>query len=90
LSSAVRIPIRIEGSTTSISLRKNIVALWILLNEIPIKNRKSKLVDFIYSCLDLWEGESAKGFSDFVSEKMVKGFLEQEDFKEYRKIMEWF
>ena len=90
MSSTLTIPIRIHKSTTSITIKKSTVALWILLCNIKRKNIKSRLSDFVYSCLsgqDSWKGKNAKGFSDFVSERMIKSFLEKEDLRKYEKIL---
>lgn len=83
---SINITIRINGSVTSVSLKKNLVALWLLLNG-GYKKWRMVIVDFVYCCLDEWEGESAKGFSDFVSDKMFEDFLEASDVLLYKKIV---
>ena len=88
LSQSIKIPIRIgkSNSVSSLSLKKSIVALWILLHEINAKEAKGKLIDFVYKCVDLWEEDNAKGFSDFVTERLIKDMLDIRDFKEYLQI----
>ena len=97
LNQSIRIPLRISNSVTSLSLRKNLIALWILLrdnvhehNDPILQPLKSKdlLTDFVYNCLDQWEEDTAKGFSDFVSEKLIESILEENDYIEYKKILE--
>jgi hypothetical protein len=88
LSQSIKIPIRIgkSNSVSSLSLKKSIVALWILLHEINAKEAKGKLIDFVYKCVDLWEEDNAKGFSDFVTERLIKDILDIRDYKEYLQI----
>ena len=96
LQQSIRIPLRISNSVTSLSLKKNLIALWILLrdnvqhNDPILQPLKSKdlLTDFVYNCLDQWEEDTAKGFSDFVSEKLIESILEENDYIEYKKILE--
>ena len=86
-SKSFRIAVRINGSVTSISMRKNITALWLVLSDIGKVKQKDFILDFVYSSLDLWNGDTAKGFSDFVSEKMIAQILEKDDYHEYKKIL---
>ena len=77
---SLKYSIRISGSVTSLSLRKNIVGLWLTLNEEDAiefdSNIKGKLngvvQNFIYKCLSDWKRHDARGFSDFVSEMSQK------------------
>lgn len=89
---ALRYSIRINGSVTSISLRKNLVALWLVLNidgvEKSEKAFNNVVINFIYKCLDKWKGNNGKGFSDFVSVEMIFNILEYEDFALYEEIYE--
>lgn len=87
LTNSIRVSIRISGGVTSLSIRKNLIALWILLSEVYSKDPKEELTEFIYKCLDLWKGDTAKGFSDFVSEKLIQSILETEDYIAYKKIL---
>ena len=77
--------IRIQGACTSISIRKNILALWALFLE--IEDWKSSLNDFAYQCADKWKGRSAKGFSDFVTSELIVSLLEEKDSVLYKKIL---
>ena len=96
-SSSIRISVRITPNTvSSISLKKNIISLWLLgtENEKSEKNKNKNFVrnvrnvrDFMYQCLDKWKYNTAKGFSDFVTEKMIQDILEELDFIEYKKIL---
>lgn len=81
-----------EGSlVTSISLKKNICSLWLLLRENPnqkSQNLKNMVLDFIHTSLDEWQKNNitAKGFSDFITERMIKDILTEKDFIEYKRI----
>jgi len=47
---------------------------------------KHTVTDFIYSSLNSWTGDTAKGFSDFVTERMIQDILEKKDYLEYQNI----
>jgi hypothetical protein len=49
---------------------------------------KESIVDFVYQCSDIWDGTSARGFSDFVTEQMLFTLLEKDDLSRYNKIRE--
>ena len=87
-ANSIVIPIRIQGKVTSISIKKYIIALWILLSNYDKKIYKKELNDFIYGCSDSWEGSSAKGFSDYCVLKMIISLLEENDSLKYKKILE--
>lgn len=106
LKNSYTVSIRINGKTTSVSIRKNLIALWILLkNDVNQGNAnhsenhqwKKDLNNFVYACSILWTDKnsknskntiSAKGFSDFISLRMIESFLEKEDFEAYTEILE--
>lgn len=97
-SNAIRISIRILGKSTSVSLRKNIVSLWLLMKgitdnpySVKLDTHKfdTELNTFIYDSADIWEKKgntTAKGFSDFIGQRMIEEFLEEEDFRTFCKI----
>lgn len=90
LIDSLRFSIRItRKSVSSVSLKKNIVSIWLLLvvsNPSLYKKSKKLIMDFIYDSLNYWKKDTAKGFSDFVTERMIQDILEKEDFLEYKKI----
>jgi len=95
LIDSIRFSIRITPkSVSSVSLKKNITSLWLLLSTdidkrihcISRDRCKNSVTDFIYKNLNTWEKDSAKGFSDFITEKMINEILEKEDFTQYQKI----
>lgn len=88
-TSALRFSIRVSKRVTSISLRKNIVSLWMVLNGETNASKDTMLImvsDFIYESLDYWNNDTGKGLSDFVSERMIQEILEDEDYQMYRSI----
>jgi len=91
IQKTITIPIRVRGRTTSITLKKSTVALWVLFiaeqEQDSFLKLKEKIVNFVYKCLDLWDGRTAKGLSDFVTEKMILELLEEGDLKKYRRIL---
>jgi hypothetical protein len=72
---------------TSITLRKNVIALWITMMDKIEENPHQLVQEFIDKvCLARWEGASAKGMSDFVTKCMIHSFLDEMDFKVYKKV----
>jgi len=102
LKKTLIIPIRIQGRTTSITLKKSIVILYMLFTVIPegesinyslnrakrTQQLKGAVLDFVYKCLDQWNGKTAKGLSDFVTDKMILELLDEDDLEKYNKIVE--
>jgi hypothetical protein len=77
-----------EGSyPTSVTLRKNIVSLWIVLMDKVDSDPHEVVLEFIENvCLKRWRGESAKGMSDFVLKCMIHSMLEKDDFEAFKKV----
>ena len=84
---SMRISIRISSQVTSLSIKKNLIAIWILLMNTDPEDSRDDLTEFVYKCLDQWTGDSAKGFSDFVSERLIQDMLEADDYIEYKQIL---
>lgn len=96
LIDSIRFSIRISSkSVSSVSLKKNIVSLWLLLCTNIIDKRihcisrdrcKTSISDFMYKNLKEWEKDTAKGFSEFITDKMIDNILEEDDFIQFKKI----
>lgn len=90
LKFSIRIGTNNGSFVTSISLKKNLCSIWLLLSEssdfIKPKNAKNLILDFIYLSINEWKKDTAKGFSDFITERMIKDILSNEDFIEYKRI----
>jgi hypothetical protein len=83
----VRIGSGIGSVNTSITLRKNIVSLWILLMDKSNSDPYITVQNFIdLVCMKRWTGNTGKGLSDFITKCMVHSFLDEDDFKLYKKI----
>ena len=89
----ITIPIRVQKRTTSITLKKSIVVLYVLFT-IPegksinqsSKQLKGAVINFVYKCLDQWDNKTAKGLSDFCIDKMILELLDKDDIKKYNQI----
>ena len=86
---SLKYSLRIGGRVTSITLKRNIVSLWLTLSDFDISgDPHSYILDFIYNTLDNWEKDNAKGLSNFVTQEIIKSMLEKRDFVRYVKIFE--
>ena len=88
----LKINFRLHKKHTSISLRNDLVALWLLMNdhnhkeENSVQKAEEKVVQFVLVCLDSWPLNIARGFSDFVYQKIYEDILERQDFLKFQKI----
>jgi len=89
-SDTVKFNIRMGGGSTpstSITLRKNILALWILMMEKYDSDYYQVTQEFIEKvCIQRWKRDDAKGFSDFVTKCMIKSILDNDDFEIYKRV----
>ena len=94
-SNHIRMSLRIDGKVTSITLKKKIIALWLIYNvginesniEEKISSLKTSVFDFVYECLKGWHYLSGKGLSDFITNKMISEILEKEDYAVFLNII---
>jgi hypothetical protein len=85
------ISIRVLGASTSITIRNDILALWVLMqgDDIEgIERIRQKLSSFVLDTLSDWKGSSAKGLSEYITKRMIESFLEKRDIRMYRKILD--
>lgn len=77
-----------EGSfPTSVSLRKNVVSLWIVLMDKIDDDPHQVVQEFIEKvCVKRWKGQTAKGMSDFITKCMIHSILEKEDYEAWKKV----
>jgi len=72
---------------TSITLKKNIVALWLVMMDKIHCDHNRVIIDFIQNvCMKRWKGNSAKGMSDFVAKCMIHSILDTEDYESFKMI----
>ena len=88
----MKINFRLHKKHTSISLRNDLVSLWLLMNdhndrqEDAQQKAEEKVVNFVLECLDSWPLNIARGFSDFVYNKIYEDILERKDFLKFQRI----
>ncbi len=86
-SQVLKINIKMDGFPTSITLRKDIVSLWILMTEDVETDCIYLIQDFIYDIvLPIWTKSHGRGLSEFISKCMIRSVLSKQDFREYQKI----
>ena len=80
----MKISFRIGNTTTSITLRNDIVSLWILFTgRINHEDYYNDIQDYISKMLDLWKEDNARGFSKFIMKNMISDILEDSDRSDY-------
>ena len=92
-SEHTKISLRVDGKVTSITLKKNIIALWLIYGtEIDLANTDLEELSyevngFLYASLDKWDNNTAKGLSMYITDRMVKSFLTKKKYKNYLRII---
>ena len=86
----MKINFRLHKKHTSITLKNDMVALWLLMNDFDEKedNPEDLVNEFVLKCLDLWKLNVARGFSEFVYKNMYADILERRDFLKFQRIQE--
>jgi len=75
-----------DGKNTSISVNKNIIALYIVIHDSTIED----FLDFLFDTLDayLLKTGKIKGFSQYLTLIIYKSILEEDDYQKYLKILD--
>jgi hypothetical protein len=72
---------------TSVTLKKNIVALWLVMMEKIHTDHNREIIDFIQNvCLKRWKGDTAKGLGDFVLKCMLHAIMEDDDWINFKEV----
>jgi hypothetical protein len=98
----LRFSFRLSGRSTSITLKKNILSLWLILSDTDYckdpgtqdaqgtqytsEQYYISIQKYIDSCIDKWTGDTARGLSDFITDMMLQDILEEEDFRAYKVV----
>jgi hypothetical protein len=79
----------INGSryNTSVTLKKNIVALWLVMMEKIHCDHNRVILDFIEEVvLKRWEGNTARGLGDFILKCMIHSILDKKDYEDFKLV----
>ena len=72
---------------TSVTLKKNIVSLWLVMMEKVHCDHNREIIDFIQNvCLKRWKGDTAKGLGDFVLKCMLYSIMEHDDWINFKEV----
>lgn len=72
---------------TSVTLKKNIVALWLVMMDKVHTDHNRIIIDFIQNvCMKRWRGDTAKGMSDFIIKCMIHSMLEKDDYEAFKMV----
>jgi len=86
-SSVLKFNIKMNGIPTSVTLRKDLVSLWVLLTDDIDGEGKLMIQDFIHErVLPVWEKRHGRGLSEFISQCMLRSVLSRKDYNVYKKI----
>jgi hypothetical protein len=82
----IRYSVRISGRTTSIYIRRCIVALYVTIHCSDEEDKKDFVLESIQKILDKWKKEDNKGLSDYITVKMMEK-VSGEYLKEFKENM---
>ncbi len=86
-TAVVKYNIKMDGFPTSITLRRDVVSLWILLTENYTLDKTLLVREFIEDkVLPRWTRSHGRGLSEFISKCMIRSILSSDDYSMYRKI----
>lgn len=72
---------------TSVTLKKNIVSLWLVMMEKIHCDHNREIIDFIQNvCMERWRGDTAKGLGDFILKCMLHSILEKNDWENFKLV----
>lgn len=72
---------------TSVSLKKNILALWIVMMDKIHQEHTRVIQDFIETVvLKRWRGNTARGLGDFITKCMIHSMLEADDYEMFKNV----
>ena len=83
----MKIPIRINKRVTSIGIRDSIVALHFMFMGGITPSPQEHMQDYCYNALSDWEGLSGKGLSGFITDRMLRDVVHEEDMPDYTNIL---
>jgi len=78
---------RINKRSTSFSIKNTLIAFYCTVTETECIECSKEFNKFVLDIVQDWNGESARGLSDFVQEKVLVSLLKKKDVKLYKKIL---
>ena len=83
----IRMSIGESALVTSVSLKKNIISLWIVMMEKQHEDPYEIIQRFIEKvCMPRWKGSTAKGFSTFITKAMIHSILDENDWITFKQV----
>ena len=96
-SQHIKMSLRISNKVTSITIKKNIIVLWLIfsdkidledLEDLDFEKVSVVINNFVYSCLNGWDKDTGKGLSEFITDMMIKDFLDDSyTYSVYRELL---
>lgn len=88
VNNVIKINLIRNGAPTSVTLRKDLLGLWILLTEKSDPDVVGLITEFIYDIvLPLWKPYHGRGLSGFTHKCILRSILGKRDYKLYKNIM---
>lgn len=82
-SGSIKLNVKFKSGCTSITIKKEIVALWFTFTG---RNSKKDLMEFIYNeCMPIWKYNHGKGLGDFIVHNLYRDVLDPSDYYNWRR-----
>lgn len=84
----IRLTVKIRGKQNSVTVRKEFVALWLVMSgKFEDDDPIGLLEEFVnHTVLPKWRKKYASGLSEFINHHLLRAFLEDTDFYIWRKL----
>lgn len=82
----MKISTRIGGRVTSITVKDNLAALYCTVMGTQ-KDPYNSILNACYEIMNDWDGDSGKGLSQYVSDRLILDMLEPDEHKDYKKVL---
>ncbi len=79
----MKVSARINGRVTSVTVRNSICALHYLICSEDGKDAYDHVLDTCHGIIDTWAGDTGKGLSSYITDKMVEDLLEDTEQEQY-------
>jgi hypothetical protein len=88
-SKHLKFPCKLNGSSTSVTVKKDIICIWFIFSEyrkMDVSEIYPLVQEIVNECAEEWIFSSGKGFSDFVTDKIIYKTLNNADFSTYKRV----
>lgn len=85
----MKVSTRINGRVTSINVRDSVCALhYIICGSDSLDQVENHVLDTCHDIISTWEGDTGRGLSSYITDKMLEDLLDTTYIKSYRSTLQ--